>query len=276
MLPSPALLLPTSCTADRLCQQRHHSCAAQEVVEARHGGMAFQICRKRKSAAAPPARPVPSTTAARSARSRRHMPPRQRCRQSPYADELEVPFALGPRPLVGLAALPDRAAAADRLLAICQGLSDAAAMEAAPTPRRAVALSAALADFQAALAGALSSGGVALGGAPRPPPTPTDDGEVEQPDYRVDLAARKSGLRARLANFQKARPAWEGVLRRRRRGHVAQCSMLHAAACSRQPALDGKPAPAPLLCLQEEADWHASWTSSALRPMGRWCCLRRT
>ena len=185
------------------------------MVEARHGGVAFQFCRKRKSAAAPPARPLPSATAARSAL---RTPAAARAAsaavaaESPYADELEVPRAVGRRLLAGLAALPDRAAPTDRLLAICQGLSDAAGEAAAATPRRAAALAAALADFQAALAGALASGGVAVGGAPRPPATPTDDGEVEQPDYSVDLVARKAGLRARLANFQKARlPPWRRV-----------------------------------------------------------------
>ena len=132
--------------------------------------------------------------------------------ESPYADELEMPRLLGERLLQGIQGLPERAPPADRLLAYCSSICAASAEAAARRPDASPARTAALADafaaFQQALAAALQDGSVALAAAPRGPPTPLDDGEVEQAGYQVDLQARKAGLRARLAKFQKVGGRW--------------------------------------------------------------------
>ncbi|KAL4452643.1 hypothetical protein ABPG75_008305 [Micractinium tetrahymenae] len=204
---------------------------AHEVVEARHGGVALVFARKRKEPPAEAAAPVPSTCtqhgAAASTHTRRaslfRTPAAQRAltaaatavaAESPYADEVEMLQPLGERLLEGLAALPDRAPPADRLLAFCAGLGAAAVEAAAAAPARAAALADVLAAFQRSLGATLADGGVALAAPPRPPPTPSDEGEVEQqaPGYRVDLEARKAGLRARLANFEKEEAEWHALL----------------------------------------------------------------
>lgn len=185
------------------------------MVEAKRNGVSFCFKRKR---AEPPAAPAASAprTAARShllrtpagallaAPAATAVPA-----GSPYADEVELPRGLGQRLAAAAAALPERAPPAQRLLAFAESIGAAAAEAEARRPggaARAAPLAAAFATFHAALAGALESGAVAV--APRvAPPTPSNgvQQEVDQPEYGVDLAARKAGLRARLANFQKVR-----------------------------------------------------------------------
>ncbi len=208
----------------RLISTFHTHPAAHEVVEAQHGGVALVFARKRKAPPPEAAVPALSTRTQRGPAASTHTqraslfrtPAAQRAltaaatavaAESPYADEVEMLQPLGERLLEGLAALPDRAPPQDRLLAFCAGLGAAAVEAAAAAPARAAALADALAAFQSSLAAALADGSVALAAAPRPPPTPADEGEVEQqaPGYRVDLEARKAGLRARLVNFQKVR-----------------------------------------------------------------------
>ncbi|KAL4439014.1 hypothetical protein ABPG77_006951 [Micractinium sp. CCAP 211/92] len=197
--------------------------AAHEVVEAQHGGVALVFARKRKAPPPEAAAPAPSTHTHRASLFR--TPAAQRAltaaatavaTESPYADEVEMLQPLGERLLEGLAALPDRAPPQDRLLAFCAGLGAAAVEASATAPACAAALADALAAFQSSLAAALADGSVALAAAPRPPPTPADEGEVEQqaPGYRVDLEARKAGLRARLANFQKEEAEWHSLLQK--------------------------------------------------------------
>lgn len=125
--------------------------AGHEVAEGRAGGVAFQFKRRKVEAAAPPAPtasrlPAPPshllrtpgaalTTAAAAATAA----------PSPFADDVWVPRQLGERLLAGVAALPERAPPAQRLLAFAASLGEAAVAGAGP---RAAALAGAYAAFQ--------------------------------------------------------------------------------------------------------------------------------
>jgi hypothetical protein len=204
-------------------------CAGHEVVEARHNGKKFLYKRKRSTLQQPAEEAAPTaprsayrpTTSVQTHKSRTLRTPAaalltQRAvtaaataAGSPYADELEVPRALGPRLLRSMQELPERATPSDRLLAICSCLGEAAVDAAADGPNgsiRSCVLTNAFADFRQSLAAQLADGTILLAAPPHAPTTPSaavEEGEVEQPDYAVDLQARKAGLRARLANFRK-------------------------------------------------------------------------
>lgn len=211
--------------------------AGHEVVEARRNGVSFCFKRKRAEPPAAPAASAPRTAA----RSHLLRTPAAALLAapaatavpagSPYADEVELPRGLGERLAAAAAALPERAPPAQRLLAFAESIGAAAAEAEARRPGgapRAATLAAAFQGFHAALAGALESGAVAL--APRcAPPTPPTSApgqqEVDQPDYAVDLAARKAGLRARLANFQRV-GGWLGDA----------CGVVALAEWDRRPA----------------------------------------
>lgn len=265
-------------------------------MEAQHGGVALVFARKRKAPPPEAASPAPSArtqrgAAAASTHTRRtsqlRTPAAQRAltaaatavaAESPYADEVEMPQPLGERLLEGLTALPERAPPADRLRAFCASLCAATVEAAAAAPAHAAALADALDDFQRSLAAALEDGGVALAALPRPPSTPADEDEVEQqaPGYRVDLEARKAGLRARLAHFQKVhsrRGCQQGTRILSVMQHLHAFPVMHTCVAELEDEELAEAAmPAwrlPLrmwppsmhrsspCCLQEEAEWHS-------------------
>jgi hypothetical protein len=260
--------------------------AGHEVVEARRNGVPFLFKRKRSSAAPPAAQPHPPRGPAASAGTRSHLlrtpagaaaaaqaATAAAAAESPYADELELPRALGQRLVQGMQQLAERAAPAERLAAIADSLGGAAVQEAACTSAaRAAVLADVFAAFRARLEQALASGVVALGGGGgHQPPPAHDEGEVEQPGYQVDLQARKAGLRARLANFQKVRQG-----RRRGARHIAGQQSRALASSRAARGLASAPVkqtlsvrPAPQTCftvcavlhppspLQEEAEWQS-------------------
>ncbi|KAI3432571.1 hypothetical protein D9Q98_004120 [Chlorella vulgaris] len=237
--------------------------AGHEVVEARRNGVPFLFKRKRSSTVAPADAPAaPSARAAASARTKSHLlrtPAGAHLAQqaatagaaeSPYADELELPQALGRRLVQDMQILPEHAPPAERLLAFCSSLGSASTEAAAAAPggtARAGVLADSFAAFQQALAAALQDGGIRLAAARATPGAAgqggrqLDEGEVDQADYRVDLQSRKAGLRARLATFQKEEQQWGALLQQVQQLDQHQLTAA-AATPTQQPAGDGGPA----------------------------------
>ena len=133
--------------------------------------------------------------------------------QSPGVDVCDLSRELFQRLSAGLAALPEAAPASQHLATFADSVCGAEVDRAvnAGHPAAAEALAEVFTAFRVSLAAALAEGRVSCafrapgagGGA-----TPQGGGgeeEVDQagPGYHVDLAVRKAGLRARLANFAK-------------------------------------------------------------------------
>ena len=139
--------------------------------------------------------------------------------QSPGVDVCDLSRELYQRLSAGLAALPEAAPASQHLATFADSVCGAEADRAAGAgnPAAAKALAEVFAAFRVSLAAALAEGRVSCAfrapGAGGGGATPQGGGgggggeEVDQAGagYHVDLAVRKAGLRARLANFAKVR-----------------------------------------------------------------------
>lgn len=134
--------------------------------------------------------------------------------RSPYVDEYEISEELFHRLSRSLEALPEAASAAERLAAVCSAVCDAEVDLAAKAGGgvAAAALAEVFAAFTQSLAGAAQEGAIRF--AAQPPPA----FRVDEADLKVDLQARKAGLRARLQKFQEVSPvALPKMLERRGR-----------------------------------------------------------
>ena len=176
--PHPALVL------------RHQ--AGHEVVEV--NGFTF---KRRRAAAEENA--VPNVAAA-AARDSRH-----------EADQHEVTSQLYRRLTSACRSLGEQAPPAELLLAYASSVCGAEVDRAATNAALAVSLADVFQGFQLALASELRRGSVrvAAHGAAQA------SGEVSQLDQQhcaVDLDARKAGLRARLASFEREEAEWQALL----------------------------------------------------------------
>lgn len=219
------------------------------MVEAHWRGVAFQFSKKRK-AEAPPAPaasrlPAPPSHLLRTPGAALTTAAAATAAPSPFADDVWMSQQQGERLLAGVAALPERAPPAQRLLAFAASLGEAAVAGAGP---RAPALAAAYASFQVGpwtcicatwcrsecpepalvspachlsarwhwparpqdkLAAALTSGRVQLAAPPRPPATPGEDGEEVRVlrAWPADVLLELEGLCTADALYPAAYPA---------------------------------------------------------------------
>lgn len=134
--------------------------------------------------------------------------PSATCSRIPHVDEYEISEELYHRLSHSLEALPEAAAPEHRFAAVCTSVCDAEVDLAAKSGNP--SLAAALADvfnaFNLSLPKAVAAGSVQLVA-----PVPAAE-EIDQEDLKIDLHARKAGLRGRLQKFQEVRMRPQGWL----------------------------------------------------------------
>ncbi len=156
--------------------------------------------------------------------------------RSPAIDEYEISEGLYHSLSAALGALPEAAPAGARLAAVAGAVCDAERAAAAGAGGAAAAAADALAEvfaaFGAALRGAVDAGEVRCAASPGAGGAGRRAGGDE---LRVDLAARKAGLRARLRRFAEEEAEWAALLAKAEAVEAEAAGAAEEAAAAPRP-----------------------------------------